>query len=209
MKLVFLGDSITAMGREQAKEDTPAALGAGFVFLIAADLQSRKPSGYRVLNRGVSGEYIYETYARLTKDVFLEKPDVLTILVGTHDLPYSANLYATDEKRFERIYRLMLEEIRERLPQTRIILMTPFSAHYPDEPILYARMKRYPWYAELVQKLAEEYGCEAIILQSLLDGPIKQFGRAAISPDGTNPSPAASRIIANEWLRVFDSKAEN
>ena len=208
MKLVFLGDSMTAMGREKAAAGTPAALGAGFVFLIAAELGKRDPWGYSVLNRGVSGDHIYEMYARLPKDVFLEKPDVLTIMIGAEDIPYSANRLATSDARFEKLYRLILDEVRETLPDTRIILMTPYSAHYLDEPTLYARMKRYPWYAELAGKLAAEYGCETIVLQELLDGAIKQYGRAAISPDGMNPSPAASRMIADEWLRVFDSKEE-
>lgn len=206
MKLVFLGDSMTAMSRERAEAGTPAALGAGFVFLIAAELGKRDPLGYSVLNRGVSGDHIYEMYARLPKDVFLERPDVLTIMIGAEDAPYSANPLACNKERFEKLYRLVLDEVREALPNCRIILMTPFSAQYPDEPTLYARMETYPWYAELAGQLAKDYGCEAIILQELFDGPIKQFGRAAFSPDGTNPSPAASRMIADEWLRIFDSK---
>ena len=90
-----------------------------------------------------------------------------------------------------------------------LIELTLFLDTHPDDKAALSAFCEYrDRYAELAGKLAAEYGCETIVLQELLDGAIKQYGRAAISPDGMNPSPAASRMIADEWLRVFDSKEE-
>jgi hypothetical protein len=61
--------------------------------------------------------------------------------------------------RFERVYRYLLEETKEVLPDTRLILCEPFVLQGPaTEGKWYEWQKLIGRYQGIVRQLAEEYG---------------------------------------------------
>jgi tRNA G18 (ribose-2'-O)-methylase SpoU len=134
MKLVFFGDSITDMSRNRETADGNVhSYGKGFVFLVAAELLGRNPKEYTVVNRGFAGDHIYDLYARLKRDVWNEEPDVVTILIGINDVEGERNPCGTSDARFEKIYRMLIEETREKVPNVQFILCAPFHLYVSEE----------------------------------------------------------------------------
>jgi lysophospholipase L1-like esterase len=207
MKIVFFGDSITDMGRNrQAEIGAEDSYGDGYVYLVAAELKKKNPQKYEIVNRGISGNRVYDLYARLKRDVWNEKPDVVSILIGTNDVDSERNkLLCTDDVRFEKIYRMLIEETREELPNVQLILCAPFHLYISEElsPHYSARCRRIPWYEQLLEKLAAEYGCKTVFLQKAFEKKEAEFGAQYYVPDGTHPAIAGAKIIADEWLKVF------
>lgn len=206
MKLVFFGDSTTDMGRNRTVEDGNVhSYGDGYVFFLAGELLECDPNGYEIVNRGESGNRIYQLYARLKKDVWNENPDVLTILVGINDIEHKGNETGTDLARWEKIYRMMIEETRERLPNVRIILMEPFDLYLDgaDKEIRDVKIATIRRYNEILNTLCKEYGCEFIPLQDKFEEAAKKNGAKNYLYDGCHPNIAGSKLIAREWLKNF------
>ncbi len=206
MKLVFFGDSTTDMGRNRTVEDGNVhSYGDGYVFFLAGELLECDPNGYEIVNRGESGNRIYQLYARLKKDVWNENPDVLTILVGINDIEHKGNETGTDLARWEKIYRMMIEETRERFPNVRIILMEPFDLYLDaaDKEIRDVKIATIRRYNEILNTLCKEYGCEFIPLQDKFEEAAKKNGAKNYLYDGCHPNIAGSKLIAREWLKNF------
>ena len=81
MKILFFGDSVTDAGRSR-EGDGIYGQGVGFVDRLISENSEK----YTILNRGISGNRIVDLYARIKKDVWDEKPDVINILIGVNDL---------------------------------------------------------------------------------------------------------------------------
>jgi lysophospholipase L1-like esterase len=212
MKLVFFGDSITDMGRNRTVEDGNVhSYGDGYVFFVAGELLERDPNGYEIINRGDSGNRIYQLYARLKKDVWNEKPDFLTILVGVNDIEHKGNETGTDLVRWEKIYRMILEETRERFPEVKIILMEPFHLYLEgaDKEIREFKIATIERYREILTSISKDYCCEFILLQDKFEAAAKKYTAKNYLYDGTHPSIAGSKLIAKEWLKVFEKITKN
>lgn len=202
MKIVFLGDSITDAGKREDYRDY--SYGHGFLGLIAGELLHEDPLKYEIVNRGISGNKTVDLYARLRPHVWNEKPDVLSILVGVNDVWHEiVHRNGVPIKRFEKIYRAIIEETREELPSVQIILCEPFvlegnaTAEHLSE---FAAVKQY---AGVVKALAEEYGLYFLSLQAPLDAKAKKFPPECWLWDGVHPTRAGAKLIADEWLHLF------
>ena len=67
MKILFLGDSITDAGRDRSDD---ASLGNGYVSLLAEKLRPLyEDRQFSILNKGISGDRVFDIAARLEKDV--------------------------------------------------------------------------------------------------------------------------------------------
>lgn len=206
MKIVFFGDSITDMSRRRDVENgNVQSYGDGFVFFVAGELLSENPNGYEIVNRGVSGDRIYQLYARLKKDVWNENPDVLSILVGINDVESPFNPTGTDIARWEKIYRMLIEETKERLPNIKIMLCEPFTV-YIDETLSRShkwRIETIEKYKKLLQTFVKEYDLQVVWLHDKINQLSAQNGAKNYLYDGTHPSIAGSKLIADEWLKTF------
>ena len=209
MKLVFFGDSTTDMVRNRSVEDGNVhSYGDGYVFFLAGELLEENPNGYEIINRGEGGNRIYQLYARLKKDVWNQKPDVLTILVGINDVEHKGNETGTDLARWEKIYRMIIEETRERLPNIKIILMEPFDLYLDgaDEEIREVKIATIRRYNKILNTLCKEYDCEFIPLQDKFEEVAKRNGAKNYLYDGCHPNIAGSKLIAREWLKTFEKE---
>lgn len=208
MKILFFGDSITDMGRKRDVEDGHVrSYGDGYVFLLASKLISKDPLKYEIVNRGNGGNRIVDLYARIKSDVWNEKPDVLSILIGVndvwHELGEKPN--GVELNRWENIYRLIIEETRERLPNIKIILCEPFVLHgiVTDANDRYNEFEKVKKYAEKVRELAKEYGLNFVALQEEFDKMAEKNSPEKYLYDGVHPAIAGATLIANEWYKVF------
>ena len=118
MRILFFGDSITDMGRDRnaSGEDFRRGLGLGYGYVnfVAAELLSKNPNGYEFINRGISGNRSVDLYARIKADCWNLCPDVVSILVGINDVyPQELENNAVELDRYEKIYRLLLDEVLE------------------------------------------------------------------------------------------------
>ena len=202
MKIVFFGDSITDAGK--CEDYYNYSYGHGFLGFIAGELLYEDPYGYEILNRGICGNRIVDLYARLQPAVWNEKPDVLSILVGVNDIYHEVKRgTGVPLKRFEKVYRAMIEETVERFPDIKIILCEPFILKGTSTEPFFEQLKEIYEYAKVVKNLAEEYGLFFLPLQEKLDQKAEEFSPECWLWDGVHPTRAGAKLIADEWLKLF------
>lgn len=210
MKILFFGDSITDMGRNRECQIGDCwSYGIGYPSVIASKLSERNPLFYQVINRGISGDRIVDLYARIKRDVWNIKPDVLSILIGINDIWHEiAAQNGVDIARFEKFYRMIIQETNERLPDTKIILCEPFvleGTATADNMEQFCEIKNY---AKVIKKIACDYNLPFVPLQAKFDEMSERFNKSVYLFDGVHPNVAGATLIANEWLRVFDEKVD-
>ena len=211
MKIIFFGDSTfdakrvrgsTEAGRIPEERITdPGSYGSGIVFMAATQLYYDKPNYYEILNRGIGGDRLPQMYARINLDVWREEPDVLTIIAGANDMPSKSNLNVTDIARWGRLYRMMIEETLERLPNVKIMLCETYA---PRD--VYREMVK-P-YVEETRKIAKEFNLPCVSFQDKVDEALVKYGLYTCFYDGGHPNLVGSKILADEWLRVFKEEVE-
>lgn len=202
MRILFQGDSITDADRSREKE---YKLGEGYPRLVEASLGFDQPDQYEFLNRGVSGNRVVDLYARIKKDLINLAPDVLSILIGVNDVWHEiAHQNGVDADKYFKIYCMLIEEVREALPDVKIIILEPF--------VLKAGATEARWEdfdagvrknAEMARKVAEKYGLCFVPLQEGFDNLCKQAPEAYWLRDGVHPTAKGHEFIKREWLRAF------
>lgn len=208
MKILFYGDSITDAGRDRENDYTPEAYGGGYVKYVVEKLS--KNSAYDMINRGISGNRIVDLYARIKVDCWNHTPDVLSILIGVNDVWHEIdNKNGVEIDRFEKVYRMLIEDTKAKLPNVKILLCEPFvlpgtATSYTEE--VWKRFKAVYEYAAVVKKLAEEYGLYFLPLQEMLTNAAKQEGDAYYLTDGVHPAEGGAKLIANAWVSVFQKQ---
>lgn len=204
MKIVFFGDSITDMGRDRSCDLSAFSYGAGYPFLVTARLTKDEPGKYEIYNHGISGDRSVDLYARIKRDVWNVKPDVLSILVGVNDVLHEIEWQnGVDIQRYERVYRTLLKETLERLPDMKIVLMEPYFLRGSLTEGKIDQYEQVKEYAKVVKKLAEEFGLKFIPLQKKLDEYAEKYGDEKFSYDGIHPALAGSQLFADEWLECM------
>ena len=206
MKILFLGDSITDMCRVQEFDGTALGYGCGYPQYVAGTLISENPTLYEVINRGVGGNKIVDLYARIKTDVWNQEPDVLSILIGINDIWKEIDSQnGVDIKRYEKIYRAIIEETKERLPNVKLFLCEPFvlEGSATTGEGRFERFLEIRNYAKVVKSLAEEYSCVFVPLQEAFDN-VEAAGYAKkFLYDGVHPDAAGAKLIADEWIKAF------
>lgn len=208
MKIVLFGDSITDGARYREEGYGPASYGFGYVRIIGNELMGADPYKYQVVNRGISENTVTDLYARIKGDVWNLKPDVLSILIGVNDVWHEISHGAgTELDRYEKTYRSIIEETKERLPNVTMMICEPFvtegTATTPDMDRFLAVKE----YAKVAKKLAEEYGLVFVPFQAQIDECYRKFPEYCLS-DGVHPHVAGVKTLADAWLKVFREKID-
>ncbi len=166
------------------------------------------------MNRAVSGNRVVDVYARIKADIINLKPDVISFLIGINDVWHEiSRADGVDALKFEKIYTMLLEEIRTALPQTKMILLAPYvlkgeatenTEEHPD------RWNRFcmevPKRIAAVERLGKKFDLSVIHLQ-------EEFNRCAALPqnnsywarDGVHPTKNGHELIARQWLSLFQT----
>lgn len=198
-RIVFFGDSVTDCDRDRAVEGD-AGLGVGYVRMCHSLLQARHPEWELViLNRGVSGERVYDLERRLEEDVLELRPQIVSILIGINDTwqRYGTHQRVSPISEFLACYRRILERLRAE-SGAQLVLGEPFLLPVPED--------RAAWREDLdpriraVRKLAEEFDATLLPLDDCFTNAAKIRPPEFWLPDGVHPSAAGHGVIAKAWM---------
>ena len=206
MKILFYGDSITDMGRDRESEHPAFKMGVGYPNFIAGELHFNEPNRYEIVNRGISGNRIVDLYARIKVDVWNHNPDVLSILIGVNDVWHEWSVKnGVEIERWEKVYRMLIEDTKKQLPDLKIIICEPFilEGEATDGEERWKKFLEVKDYAKVAKKIAEDYGAYFVPLQDKFDEAAKKYGVENYLYDGVHPAPAGAKLIATEWMKVF------
>ena len=200
--ILFQGDSITDAGRSW--EDN-SNLGLGYPTLVKAELGFDYPGQYTFYNRGISGNRVVDLYARIKADIINLKPDIISILIGVNDVWHEINWHnGVDAEKYYKIYAMLIEEIQDALPESKIMILEPFvlkaSATEADWDYFCSEVQKR---AKKAREIAEKYHLTFVPLQEKLDQA------AAVCPadywlgDGVHPTTIGHELIKREWIKCF------
>jgi lysophospholipase L1-like esterase len=209
IRILFQGDSITDCGRNREEFYN---MGSGYPLLVKNWMETDSPNEYEFINRGISGNRIVDLYARIKIDLINLKPDVLSIYIGVNDTWHEISRQnGVDTKKFEKIYTMLIDEIQEACPDTKIIIIAPFvlegvaTCNTEDIP---DRLERFNVdvreKAEVSKRIAEKYGFPLIELQPAFDEALKKAPADYWTADGVHPTAYGHEVIKRLWLDTFN-----
>ncbi len=209
--ILFQGDSITDSARIR-EEELGVFPGHGYATMSMGEIGLRYPEEYKCLNRGISGNRIVDVYARIKSDIINLKPDYMSILIGVNDVWHEfSHENGVDAEKFEKIYSMLIEEVKEALPHIKIMILEPFvlkstattsNANHEDlYPLFRTETEKR---AAAAKRVAEKYGLKFIPLQEKFDAVYNPENPSCWLWDGVHPSPAGHMLISKEWIKAFE-----
>lgn len=200
---LFQGDSITDADRNR---DDIENLGLGYPNIVASKYLSECVNEYKFINKGISGNRIVDLYARIKIDLINLKPDYLSILIGINDVWHEIQSQnGVDNEKFKRILSMLIEEIKEALPDIKIIMLEPFVLKGPatennwDEFRTETALR-----SKSVKEVSEKYNLSFVSLQDKFDEATKNTETTYWLRDGVHPTPAGHGLIAKELAEEFE-----
>ena len=203
MRILFQGDSITDAGRSREND---VNIGTGYPLLVKAELGFLAPKEYEFINRGISGNRIVDVYARIKRDIINLKPDVMSILVGINDVwhEYTDSPNGVDADKFFAIYDMLITEIKEALPDIKIMIMEPFTlntgAAVDKWDIFRPETEKR---AAMAKKIAEKHGLMFIPLQEGLDKLCVKAEPSYWLADGVHPTEKGAKFIGKIYCEYM------
>ena len=207
-RILFQGDSITDCKRAR---DEFYGTGLGYPLLVKAVLGKENPNEYEFINRGISGNRIVDLYARIKIDFINLKPDYASILIGVNDVWHEiSNNNGVDTVKFEKIYSMLIEEIKEALPNLKLFLFSPYvleglaTCNTEENPNRLEEFKNgVNEKREAVKRVAEKYNIPFLDLQVVFDEACKKAPAEYWAYDGVHPTPFGHDLIKEKWLEMF------
>ncbi|MBO4468539.1 MAG: SGNH/GDSL hydrolase family protein [Clostridia bacterium] len=207
--ILFQGDSITDCSRSR---DNSKSMGLGYPNLIKAKLGFDEPYSYEFLNRGVSGNRVVDVYARIKADILNLRPDYMSILIGVNDIWHEVSWNnGVSPDKYEKIYCMLIEEIKAELPDLKIMILEPFclkgsatedTEEQPDKWNTFNGGVREV--AKRARAVAEKYGLPFVPLQDKFDEVSKNKDTSYWLMDGVHPEAPGHELIARAWLKAFE-----
>ncbi|MCC5932313.1 MAG: SGNH/GDSL hydrolase family protein [Cyclobacteriaceae bacterium] len=204
--ILFQGDSITDGHRHKdiLTPNDPRGLGNGYVSLLAADLLRKYPArGFKIFNRGISGNKVFQLAERWKEDCIDLKPTVLSILIGVNDFWHTKNgNYSGTLDKYRNDYINLLEQTRNELPEIKLIIAEPFAV--PG-----IRAVDHTWYPAfdeyrfVAKEMAGIFKATFIPCQKLFDRAAKKAPGVYWTHDGVHPTHAGSRLMADAWGKAL------
>lgn len=220
--ILFQGDSITDCGRDRKAAEgkfsfkkligKSEVLGNGYPLLVTRELESKNPGKYSFVNRGVSGDRILDVYARIVKDIIKLKPDYMSLLIGVNDVWHELLCdNGTTAKRYEKVYDILIQELKEEFPELKIIILEPFvlqgkaTKSVPEDPHRYESFRKgVEEMASIAKALAEKHNLKFVPLQAKFDEEAKKCSAQEMLADGVHPTQRGHELIRNEWIKAFN-----
>ena len=203
-RILFQGDSITDAGRSR---DNDAARGIGYPTLVSASLGFDRPDEFEFINKGISGNRVIDLIARVKSEIINLKPDYMSILIGINDVWHEINYQnGIDTKRYEMYYNLLIEEIKEALPDIKIMILETFvlkgvaTEENWDKFRSGAEEK-----AAAAKRVAEKNNLLFVPLMEKFDELAKKAPNDYWLVDGVHPTAMGHELIKREWLKAFET----
>ena len=202
--ILFQGDSITDAGRNR---ENSLNRGIGYATMVSGKLGAEHPGKYEFLNRGIGGNRVVDLYARLKADFINLKPDFISILIGVNDVWHEISRQnGVEAKKFEKVYGMLIEELQEALPQVKIMILEPFVL---EGSATLADLSRFQKEVGLRQEgskaVADKYRLPFVPLQEKMNQACFLASAEYWLYDGVHPTAAGHYLIAEQWLKTFQT----
>lgn len=202
--ILFQGDSITDAGRSRENDGN---FGYGYPTLVKGSVGFDFPGQYQFYNRGISGNRVVDLYARIKIDFINLKPDILSILIGINDVWHEVgSRNGVDAEKYFRVYCMLIEELKEALPELKIMILEPFvlkaAATEGAWDIFSAEVSKR---AQKAREVAEKYQLTFIPLQEKFDEAAKICPASYWLGDGVHPTTMGHELIKREWIKAFST----
>ena len=205
LRFLFQGDSITDASRVDADDGGVGSclFGYGYPLLLASDLLKNKKGEIEFINRGVSGDRIVDLYARIKDDIINLKPDVMSILIGVNDVWHELSCQnGVSADKFEKIYGMLIEEIKEALPDIKIIILEPFVLKGTGTEMYYDEFrKEVAKRSAAAKNIADKYNLHFVPLQRKFDEASSDGDTTHWVTDGVHPNAAGHQLIKEELAK--------
>lgn len=206
--ILFQGDSITDCGRSR---ENFSFVGSGYPLLVKSKLGFEYPNEFNFQNRGIGGNRIVDLYARIKSDIINLKPDYMSILIGVNDVWHEFGGYnGVDAEKFEKIYCMLIEEIKEALPEIKIMILEPFLLKGPSTISTEETPNKWEIFSSEVakrahkaKKIAKKYNLKFIPLQEKFDSVVNLADETYWLEDGVHPTAMGHELICREWINAF------
>ena len=200
MNIVFQGDSITDCGRGEN------GYGQGYAFMVSGLLGAEEAGKHEFYNKGISGNRVVDMYARIKRDCINLNPDVLSVLIGVNDVWHEIdNQNGVDAEKFEKIYDMLITEIKEALPDTKIIIMAPYvtkgSATEAAWDYFSGEVAKR---AKAAERIAKKHNLKFVTTQDKFDEMLKKHPEPYWTQEGVHPTEAGHALLAGLWLSAFE-----
>lgn len=196
---VFVGDSVTAAGRDRARRGD---LGRGWVADVAGRLRRADPAA-RAVNLGVPGDRAADVRDRVVPDMTgaraLARDVVVTLAVGVNDVR-RAHLDGTsfDIRAFARTYASVLPRVVAAVPEGRARLVFV-------EPVLAPVDASQAGWSDDLDDVCDYVGSLAEANCATLVRARRTFADAVpteVTRDGIHPTAAGHRLLADAWWQA-------
>ncbi|MFC0236758.1 SGNH/GDSL hydrolase family protein [Fictibacillus phosphorivorans] len=194
MKIIFIGDSITASNKNTDAD----RLGDGYVRMIKEVL----PKEVTVINKGVNGHRVTDLAFRWQRDVIDLEPDLLSVSIGINDVWRqldSPQLEQVDASKFEEVYRGLLTQLS---PKTKLVLMEPTIIKENTES--QGNQLLMP-YVEVVRKLAKEFKAVLVPTHDVFINHLIKKPDVSLTTDGVHMRRKGNELMAKTWLEAAES----
>lgn len=204
--ILFQGDSITDGHRQKdlLSPNDPRGLGNGYVGLVAADLLRKYPArGYRIFNRGVSGNKVFQLSERWKEDCIDLQPSVLSILVGVNDFWHTkTGKYNGTLEKYRSDYFSLLDRTRNEIPELELIIAEPFAL--PGiRAVDHTWYPAFDEYRATAKELAGIFKATFIPCQKIFNKAVKKAPGVYWTHDGVHPTLAGARLMADAWRKAL------
>lgn len=202
-KILFQGDSITDAERSRQNDLNS---GVGYPTLVAANLGFDRPDEFEFVNRGVGGSRVIDMISRVKIDIINHKPDYMSILIGVNDVWHEFTFNnGIETKRFEMYYNLLIEQIKEALPDIKIMILEPFVLKGAATEKDWDRFRKgTEEKAAASKRVAEKNNLLFVPLMEKFDEAAKLAPNEYWLRDGVHPTPMGHELIKREWLKAFE-----
>jgi acyl-CoA thioesterase I len=194
LKIIFIGDSITASN----KNTDPERLGNGYVRMIKEVL----PEDVKVINKGVNGHRVTDLAFRWERDVIDLEPDLLSVSIGINDVWRqldSPDLTQIDVSKFEEVYRELLSQLPA---TTKLVLMEPTIIK--ENPQSQGNQMLLP-YVKIVRKLAVEFDAVLVPIHDVFIDHLTKKPDVSLTTDGVHMRKKGNELMAKAWLKATES----
>lgn len=200
--ILFQGDSITDAGRNFQDD---AYMGYGYATMTAGKIAVDWPGEYQVINKGISGNRIVDVYARIKKDIINLNPSYMSILIGVNDVWHEfGERNGVDAVKFERVFDWLITELKEALPELKILILEPFVLKGPATEHVWEGFSSEVFLrAAACKRLAEKHGLIFVPLQEKLEALAAQTSNTYVLGDGVHPTYAGHELISREVYNVY------
>ncbi|MBD1393188.1 SGNH/GDSL hydrolase family protein [Mucilaginibacter glaciei] len=204
--ILFQGDSITDWGRDHKaiQPNTTSMLGSGYTILAAAELLMKHPDkNFKIYNRGIAGNKVYQLAERWDADCIALKPNVVSIHIGVNDYWHTLlNGYKGTVETYTADYKTLIERTQKALPGVKIIICEPFALK-GTKAVTGAWYPTFDLFRKAAKDLADQYDLPFVAYQAAFDKAMQKGGDANYwTIDGVHPSVAGEKLMAQTWLEA-------